>query len=42
MGGYDLAAYLQRYLWRCRVVHLHGIRDGRDHRDMGSLAGHDA
>jgi len=38
MGGYDLPAYLQQYLPRCRVVHLHGIRDGRDHRDIGGLA----
>jgi len=37
LGGYDLAAYLERYLSRCRVVHLHGIRDGRDHRDIGGL-----
>ncbi len=38
MGGYDLAAYLETYLPRCRVVHLHGIREGRDHRDIGGLA----
>jgi len=38
MSGYDLPAYLEEYLPRCRVVHLHGIRDGRDHRDIGGLA----
>jgi sugar phosphate isomerase/epimerase len=38
LGGYDLATYLERYFPRCRVVHLHGIRDGRDHRDIGGLA----
>lgn len=37
VGGYDLPAYLERYLSCCRVVHLHGIRDGRDHRDIGGL-----
>jgi sugar phosphate isomerase/epimerase len=37
LGGYDLAAYLDSYLPRCRVVHLHGIREGKDHRDIGGL-----
>jgi sugar phosphate isomerase/epimerase len=41
LSGYDLAAYLDIYLPRCRVVHLHGIREGKDHRDIGGLAHHD-
>jgi sugar phosphate isomerase/epimerase len=32
-----LEHYLQRYLPRCRVIHLHGIRGGRDHRDLGEF-----
>jgi len=38
LNRYDLTAYLNAYLARCRVVHLHGIRDGRDHRDIGALS----
>ncbi len=30
-------AYLDRYLDRCRVIHLHGIRDGKDHRDISLI-----
>lgn len=32
--GFDLDEHLQRWGDRCRVVHLHGIRDGKDHRDI--------
>ncbi len=31
-------AYLDRYLDRCRVIHLHGIRDGKDHRDISLIS----
>jgi adenosylcobalamin phosphodiesterase len=37
LGGLDLAAYLDRHLPRCRVMHLHGIVDGKDHRGAGAL-----
>lgn len=40
LSGYDLVAYLDTYLSRCRVVHLHGIRDGTDHCDIGGLSDH--
>jgi sugar phosphate isomerase/epimerase len=35
--GYPLGEYLDRYLARSRVVHLHGHRGGTDHRDIGAL-----
>ena len=35
--GYPIRAYLDRYLDRCRVIHLHGNVDGVDHRDIGIL-----
>jgi sugar phosphate isomerase/epimerase len=35
--GFDLDAHLDRYLLAARVIHLHGIRDGKDHRDLGGL-----
>jgi sugar phosphate isomerase/epimerase len=38
LNGYDLLAYLETYLTRCRVMHLHGIREGRDHCDIGGLS----
>lgn len=38
INEYDLEAHLERYGERCRVVHLHGIREGRDHRDIGGLS----
>jgi sugar phosphate isomerase/epimerase len=30
-------AFLDRHLERCRIVHLHGIVDGRDHADLGGM-----
>jgi sugar phosphate isomerase/epimerase len=39
LNGFSLDDYLQRYLGLCRVVHLHGIRDGRDHRDLSAVDG---
>lgn len=32
--GWSMTDHLARYGDRCRVVHLHGVRDGRDHRDL--------
>jgi sugar phosphate isomerase/epimerase len=37
VGEYDVPDYLERYGTMCRVVHLHGIRDGEDHRDIEPL-----
>jgi sugar phosphate isomerase/epimerase len=37
MRGRDVGAHLDRWLGGCRVLHLHGIRDGRDHRDIAAL-----
>jgi sugar phosphate isomerase/epimerase len=38
-SGSDPLPYLQAYLERTRVVHLHGCRDGRDHRGLDLLPG---
>jgi sugar phosphate isomerase/epimerase len=35
--GYGLKDYLARYAERCRVFHLHGIKDGEDHRHIRSI-----
>lgn len=32
-----LVRYVRRYLPRARVIHLHGVRNGRDHRDLGEM-----
>jgi sugar phosphate isomerase/epimerase len=37
LGGYQLEGYLDRWLARCRVVHLHGIERGVDHQHVGGL-----
>jgi len=37
--GFGLEEYLERYLERTRVVHLHGIKEGTDHRDISHLDG---
>jgi sugar phosphate isomerase/epimerase len=37
MNGYDLTEYLARYWTRTRVVHLHGVLDGHDHRDISGI-----
>lgn len=34
---YPIQEYLDRYLDRCRVIHLHGNSDGIDHKDIGLL-----
>ena len=35
--GYTPEAYLDRYLTRTRVLHLHGIEEGHDHRSLSFL-----
>jgi sugar phosphate isomerase/epimerase len=35
--GYPFADCLDRYLEYSRVIHLHGNRDGFDHKDIGTL-----
>ncbi len=37
LKSYDVAAHFDRYWPRTRIVHLHGIREGRDHRDIIDL-----
>ncbi len=35
--GRCVESHLERLIERCRVVHLHGIRDGKDHRDIRTV-----
>jgi sugar phosphate isomerase/epimerase len=35
--GHDVAAHLERYLDRLHLMHIHGIRDGKDHRSLSNL-----
>ncbi|MDP6490430.1 MAG: cobamide remodeling phosphodiesterase CbiR [Kiritimatiellia bacterium] len=35
--GFDLEEHLDRYFTRTRVLHAHGIRDGKDHRGLEHL-----
>ncbi len=37
--GHDLDDFLKRHGSRIRVIHLHGISDGRDHRGLACLDG---
>lgn len=37
IGGGNAEAHLQRNLSRTRVIHLHGVRDGRDHLALTAL-----
>jgi len=37
MGGYDLREHLATYMSRCRLIHLHGLLDGTDHKDLRGL-----
>jgi len=37
LHGYDPDDYLDRYLPRTRVIHLHGVEDGHDHLSLASL-----
>ena len=36
-GGDNAEAHLRRHLHRTRVIHLHGVRDGRDHLALTAL-----
>jgi hypothetical protein len=38
LGGCAVPAHLDRFWPRTRVLHLSGIRDGRDHSDLSHLA----
>jgi sugar phosphate isomerase/epimerase len=35
--GYEPVEYLDRYLSRTRVVHLHGVEEGHDHRGLSCV-----
>jgi sugar phosphate isomerase/epimerase len=35
--GNDVAGHLDRWMPRCRNIHLHGIKDGRDHESLACL-----
>lgn len=37
VNGDNIQAHLQRHLPRTRVIHLHGVRDGRDHLALTAL-----
>jgi len=37
LKGYPLDAYLAKYHDKIRVFHAHGIRENKDHRDLGAL-----
>ncbi len=41
LQGYPLDAYLAKYHDRIRVIHAHGIREKKDHRDLGGLRNSD-
>jgi len=38
LAGHSPEAFLERHLERCRVAHLHGILNGRDHCDLAGLS----
>ncbi len=35
--GYDVRSHIDRYLARTRVLHVHGLEDGKDHRGLDQL-----
>lgn len=37
VGGEDAEEHLKRHLSRTRVIHLHGVKDGKDHLGLGAL-----
>ncbi|HDY88190.1 MAG TPA: sugar phosphate isomerase/epimerase [bacterium] len=37
LGGYSMDSYMKRYLERTRVIHLHGIVDGKDHQNISNI-----
>ena len=36
--GYDLNAAIERYRSKIRVIHLHGVENGVDHREISTLS----
>ncbi len=40
LGGFDVAAHLDRFWPRTRIVHISGLRDGRDHAALDRLDPH--
>lgn len=38
LNGYSLVEYLSRYLGRTRVIHLHGIKKGKDHQSIEHMS----
>ncbi len=38
LNGYDLEEAIERYADRIRVIHLHGVEGGVDHKDISSLS----
>ncbi|MDO9541356.1 MAG: cobamide remodeling phosphodiesterase CbiR [Kiritimatiellia bacterium] len=41
LAGADVSSHLKRFLPRARVVHLHGIRAGKDHQALDSIPEND-
>ena len=37
LGSYPVDEYMEKYSDRSRVIHLHGIIDGHDHRDISGI-----
>ena len=37
LGSYDLRTHRTTYLPRCRIIHLHGLLGGADHKDLRGL-----
>ncbi|MFW6413826.1 MAG: cobamide remodeling phosphodiesterase CbiR, partial [Verrucomicrobiota bacterium] len=37
LAGRDAAAHIKENRQRCRVIHLHGVREGKDHVDIESI-----
>ncbi|MBI9074569.1 MAG: sugar phosphate isomerase/epimerase [Desulfatibacillum sp.] len=37
IGGYDVEDHLDKYLARARVLHLHGVNQGKDHTDISHV-----
>jgi len=35
--GYDVSDNMERYMGQTRVVHLHGLAEGKDHRDISKI-----
>jgi len=37
LGGRDVEAHLEKYAGRLHLMHIHGVRDGRDHQSLRYL-----